>query len=90
MMAHLTNARHRGAGGRGRGPREILALGAVSAGGLLVFMRFYGSEKRCHAHQLAVEQMAARGCGLRARQTRRGARTPARPRSAASRFRPGS
>lgn len=43
---------------------------------MFVFIRFYGSEKHCHAYQLAAEQMAQYGCMLRVGRTH--ARTHAR------------
>lgn len=40
----------------------VIALRDIRAGGVFVFIRFYGLEKRCHAYQLALEQMAQYGC----------------------------
>lgn len=51
---------------RGRGREErVIALRDIRAGGVFIFIRFYGLEKHCHAYQLALEQMAQYGCMFR-------------------------
>lgn len=47
----------------------VIALRDIRAGGVFVFIRFYGLEKQCHAYQLAQEQMAQYGCMFRLSHT---------------------
>lgn len=47
----------------------VIALRDIRAGGVFIFIRFYGLEKQCHAYQLAQEQMAQYGCMFRLSHT---------------------
>lgn len=47
----------------------MIALRDIRAGRVFIFIRFYGSEKHCHAYQLALEQMAQYGCYVSHTQT---------------------
>lgn len=54
--------RRRDGGGGGWGRERVIALRDIRAGGVFIFIRFYGLEKHCHAYQLVLEQMAQYGC----------------------------
>lgn len=43
---------------KGGGRRDGDSIMGYQGGWVLVFIRFYGLEKRCHAYRLALEQMA--------------------------------
>lgn len=46
----------------------MIALTDIRVGGVFIFIRFYGSEKQCHAYQLALEQLAQYGSMFSAMQ----------------------